>query len=478
MAFDEVVESDTPVLKLGNVIVSTNADITTWPWPRMIQTKYHVFLLTLQTSGELYLSELLLENGRLIPTVMGSLGLATLIETVDIADFDLFYVISTFGYTADEVPKPSIKTYTKDLNATEFSRIASFSTPTMGAICNYKNQFVGSNLVNVPSSIWSDLSSDGIIWSGIGNFELDPTVDYTAGFRNGEFLYSEGRAVTIYKLLPLDSRYLPGIVVYSNVGKFLLTPESTPTGFTYGVKLLGGLGVSSGNHIAGDDFIHGFIDTHRDFWTLESPHTSSPVEGNFKKLGYRDYILELFDYKSSEDHRVIVSYVPKNKRFYISNGNKCLIINEFGACHSFQCVSSVIKASDGRLYGTFKNLPDTSAYIVSDELDFGTRGLKSIESIFGSVKVAHGEQVSYAVDYQTDKQKAFSRLPYRNSNPRGEARIGVTAAEFRLVVSISDYTDAQIDWLLMNVKFSDSRFRRGPTFPDASLTTRQGQPQS
>lgn len=478
MPFDEIVESATPILKLPKVLATTNADITTWPWPRMIRTQYHVFLLTVQASGELYLSEIILENNRILVTVMGSLGLATLIETVDIADFNLFYVVSTFGYTVDEVPLPITQTYIKDLRATEFSRLAIFSSPTMGVVCNYKNQFVGANIVNPIEGIWAGLSTDGIIWSGIGNFVLDPTVDYTAGFLPGEFLYSGAQKVIIYKLLPLDSRYLPGVVAYSNTGKVLLTPETTPTGFTYGVKKLGGLGISSGNHVAGDDFIHGFIDTDRDFWILESPHNSSPVEGNFKKLGYRDYILDLFDFISTEDHRVIVSYVPKSKRFYISNGNKCLVINEFGAYHSFQCVSSVIKAPNGSLYGTFKNLSNTTAYIVSDTLDFGTRSLKSIESIFGGVGAASKEIISYSVDYRVAKDKLFNRLPYRIINPRGEARIGVTASEFRLVVSISNYLEASIDWLMINTKFSDSRFRRGPTFPDASIVSRQGQPQS
>lgn len=477
MAYDEVVESDTPVLKLPKVLVTTNADITTWPWPRMIRTQYHVFLLTVQTTGELYLSELLLENNRLITTVMGSLGLAALIETVDIADFDLFYVISTFGYTSDVVAVPSIKTYFKDLNATEFSRITRFVSPAMGTVCNYRNQLIGANIVNPAGGIWSDLSTSGILWSGIGSFGLDPTVEYTAGFMPGEFLYSSAQKATIFKLLPLDVRGSGGIIAYSNIGKLLLSPEITPTGFTYGVKKLHGLGISSGNHIAGDEFIHGFIDTHRDFWTLESYNAAAPGGGNLKKLGYRDYILELFDYTSTEDHRVIVSYIPRDKRFYISNGNKCLIINEFGACHSFQCVSSVIAAADGTLYGTFKNLPDTSAYIVSEALDFGARGLKSIESIFGGISMARTERVSYTVDHRVTRDKAFNRLPYRVVNPRGEARIGVTAIEFRLVVNISNYLEAAIDWLMINTAFVDNRFRRGPTLPDASITTRQGQQQ-
>jgi hypothetical protein len=253
-------------------------------------------------------------------------------------------------------------------------------------------------------------------------------------------------------------------VAYSDAGRFLLTPNPTPNGFTYGVKDLDGFGITSGNHVAGDKFIHGFIDVHRDFWTLESPHFSSPIGGNYKKLGYRNYIMDLLDIGD-----VIVSYVSKNKRFYISNGHQCLIINEFGACHVFQCPSSVIKASDGRLYGTFLSNPDTTGLLVSDGLDFGSRGLKSIEAIVGGVDATVGATVQYSVDWRHSRQSAFSRLPWRSVSPRGEARIGVTASEFRLAVRISNYADAQVEWLGVNIKFPDNRFKRGLSLAEANI---------
>jgi hypothetical protein len=380
------------------------------------------------------------------------------------------------GLSVDLVPV--ISTFTKNLTG-GYPFLTQFTTPGMGACCNFRNQFVAANIVNDPTSIWSDLYSDGILWSGIGNFELNPIVDYTAGFKTGGNSHSFGARPTIYKVLPLEGHHFQGvpmIVVYSNAGKFLLVPNETRTGFVYGESVLRGLGITSGNHVAGDEYIHGFIDSYRDFWTLESPHYSSPAGGNLKKLGYRKYILNLFNYVSSEDHRVIVSYIPKEARFYISNGNECLIINQFGACNVFQCPSSVIAAPDGNLYGTFKSLPDLSARIVTDELDFGTRALKSIESMFGAIDSGPDATVKFTVDWNKASGDDFFRLPFRNVNPRGEAHIGATGAEFRAVVSISDYTEAQIQWLMFNVKFPDNRFRRGATMGPESVVTRQGQP--
>ena len=469
MAFDAIVESSTPTLKLPTAVRTTNADVTTWPWPRLFQTKYHLFCATRQASGNLYLSEVLFENGRTILTAVLDLGAEALIETIDIADFGLYYVVSTYGLTADAVPVPSIKTYVKNLSAvSKFQSLDAFTTPAMGVVCNYQGQLIGGNIVNVAASKWSDLNSDAVVWSGVGNLDFDPSYDFTAGFMSGQFPYSVGKVPTVFKIMPLHSR---GLVIYSEAGKFYMTPERTETGFAYGVRRLSDLGITSGNHVAGDEFVHGFIDLHRDFWILESQKQESTPGGNYKKLGYRDYIQELFDYTSSEDHRVIVSYIPMNRRFYISNGNRCLIINEFGACHVFQSVSSIVKLSDGKLYGTFKNNPDTSALIITDELDFGSRGFKTIESIVGGVDKPKDAIAQYTVDWRQSRADNFSRLPWRNTSPRGEARIGVTAGGFRLGVRVSNYVDAEVEWLAVNIKFPDNRFKRGPSLAEANLVS-------
>lgn len=476
MAYDEIVESSTPTLKLPTVSLSTDADIDTWPWPRLFQTRYHIFCATLQASGKLHLSEVLTENGRIILIVVLDLGSAALIESIDIADFGSYYVVATYGLTADAVPVPSIKTYVKNLSAiNKFPSLDAFTTPTMGTVCNYQGQLIGGNIVNVPTSKWSDLNSDGVVWSGIGNLDFDPGYDLTSGFMPGQFPYSVGKAATVFKAMPMHSRAATGIVVYSDAGRFHMSPERTETGFTYGVQLMSELGVTSGNHVAGDEFIHGFIDVYRDFWILESSQQAVQSGGNYKKLGYRSYIKELFDYTSSEDHRVIVSYTPKNKRFYISNGNKCLVINEFGACHVFQLVSSIVRLSDGNLYGTFKSNPDTSAVIFSDTLDFGSRGFKTVESVVGGIDLAKDAITQYTVDWRQSRVDVFSRIPWRNTNPRGETRIGVTACEFRLGIKISNYVDAKIEWLGINIKFPDNRFKRGLSLAEENIVSTRGE---
>ena len=195
--------------------------------------------------------------------------------------------------------------------------------------------------------------------------------------------------------------------------------------------------------------------------------------GTVKKLGYRSYIRELLDYSSVEDHRVVVSYIDKNKRFYISNGRQCLIINEFGACSIFQCVSSVVIGHDGKLYGTFRNTQDTEARFVTDEIDFGSRGLKSIESIIGSFNYPLGSRLQFAVDWRVSNG-AFKRVPWKSTGPRGEAIIKVTASAFRVCARITNYIDVGIEYLGLNMKYPDNRFKRGPTLDEGNLVSTRG----
>ena len=459
MPFDDVVESSAPVLGPVVARLQAESDIITWPWPRLLMTKYHCFAFTVQGTGDLFLSECSLSSGRTYYTPVVNLGSALQVQQVDVADFGPYYVVSTFGFSQDALPIPIIRTFARELSIpVTFPCLFPLSLPVVGTCCNFRNQFLGANVLPGGFPLAPELGSDGVVWSGIGAFEMNPGVDVTAGFMRVRFPYNTGQVPVIYRVFP----HYSGIVLYSDAGKVILIPREIETGFTYASHILPGLGIISGNHVAGDEHIHGFIDLEGDFWTQEFPTTqTTPDGGAVKKLGYRNYIKEMLEFSKSEDSRVTVSYLPRNKRFYISNGDKCLIINEFGACQIHQCVSSLVQGSDRNLYGTFRNASNTQALIVSDEMDFGTRALKSIESITGGVVHAPQEDVSFAVDWRMSQGDLWKRSPWRPAGPAGQAVIKITAVEFRICVRITNYIDAQVEYLGLNVKFPDNRFKRG-----------------
>ncbi len=469
MPFDDVVESSNPILGSARAV----PDVVTWPWPRLLVTDYHTFIFTVQASGRLALSEVTFNSGRFTFVVVLDIDDANLISQVSIADFGPFYVLTTYGLTLDPVALPSIKTFVRDLNIpTSLNCLVPFSTPSVGTCCNYKGQFIGGNILFDPMGIYGDLGSDAIVWSAIGSFEFNPVNDPTAGFRRIDFPNSIGKQPTIYKIFPHHT----GLVIYSDAGRVFLAAEAVESAFTYSHQPLKGLGVASANHVAGNQYTQGFIDLYGDFWVWELQHATVKFDGGVvKKLGYRSYIRALLDYSSVDDHRVIVSYVDKTKRFYISNGNQCLVINEFGACSIFQCISSVIAAPDGRLYGTFRNTQDTEARFVSDEIDFGSRALKSVESIIGGVNYAPGSNLQFAVDWRMSNNSNFKRTPWRTSGPRGESVIKVTASTFRICGRITNYIDAEVAYLGLNMKYPDNRFKRGPTMDAGNLTSTRGE---
>jgi hypothetical protein len=254
------------------------------------------------------------------------------------------------------------------------------------------------------------------------------------------------------------------VMAYTNAGIMILRPSSVGGLFTYGDYYVEGLGVSSGNHVAGDDFIHGCIDLRGDFYTIEPG-------GRIEKLGYREYISPMLtdvgysgdyahDYVGANSH-VIVSYYPKDRRFYISDGNTCVIVNRFGAYTAFQRPSSVIQGWNGQLYGTFSESPDQSAVAVLDTQDFGTRDFKNLESVVAGVRCSSGASIEFSTYWRSSASGEFRQSEWKPGGPTGEATIQVASAEMKPAVRISSYEGAELTYLIANIKFTGRKFRRG-----------------
>jgi hypothetical protein len=202
------------------------------------------------------------------------------------------------------------------------------SEPRFGTCCNFRGQFLAGNIqTNIPNSIWAEYGTAGIIWSEIGSFVLTPEIARTSGFKQEQFPFNTGVKPVIYTMLPT----LEGIVIYSNSGVVLLRPDLVSNTFSYSAQNREGIGVASGRHCAGDLYIQGYINLDREFYYVEA-------NGQQTKRGYKDIITRMFE----QDPRVIVSYLPKDYRFYISNSIECLIVNKFGA---YQCHQKVAGAA-------------------------------------------------------------------------------------------------------------------------------------
>jgi len=458
--YDEIVESSAPILSLSSP--SYVADISSWPYPRIISTRYRIIAFIPRNNGNLYCYEMALApQGLWNGTSVGSLGAIADIAQLNIADFGPFYVISLMNSN-----NSIVRTYMRDpsaiisttLDPLENQLIIPSTEPAFVCCCNFNGQLVGGNIYapsNETTNYWSALGTNCILWSGIGSSEFNPAIDPTAGFRELITSYASGKKATIYSTLPLQE----GVICYTDHGIVALVNDTVQNIATYGLVPLKSLGIASGNHVAGDNYIHGFIDLNCDFWTLENTsfRLLDQQGGKLTKRGYRDVIAALFATSSP----VIVSYLPRDNSFYISNGLKSLVINRFGAGLVHQAVSGLFEGYDKKLYGTFFDSGDLQGRITLESVDFNARGIKSLEALLAGISCASSTAVTYATDYRMSKNSSFKRSLSKRGGPRAEARIGVSALEFRPNITFSSYVESELEYLRANVKFPDGRFRRG-----------------
>jgi len=417
-------------------------DITIWPRPLLVNSQYRLFSIVLQPNGGAYLLELYFINGSWTQRTVGLVGVSNRITQVDIADFGEFYVVA--GLDVGGVAYCFTQQAT---SVTSASLMNAITNPRFGTCCNFRGQFLAGNIqTDTPDSVWAEYGSAGIIWSEIGNFELSPSIDRTAGFKQEQFPFNTGIKPVIYTMLPT----LEGIVVYSNSGVVLLKPTLVGNTFAYSAQNREGIGVASGRHVAGDLYIQGYVNLDREFYIVEA-------SGQQTKRGYKEILTRMFE----QDPRIIVSYLPKDYRFYVSNSVECLIINKYGAYQCHQKVAGAAVAPNGVLYGSFMDDLDLEARITSDSMDFGSRGIKHVESML--VGLDHHELTeSFAsVDWRMSANEPFTDFEWITLGINGEAGIHVGAREFRIKMKISNYVDSRVDYLTPNIKYSDQRFKRG-----------------
>lgn len=414
------------------------ADITIWPRPLLVNSPYRLFSIVLQPNGGAYLLELYFMNGSWTQRISGFIGESARIAQVDIADFGEFYIVA--GLDVDG----KAYCYAKELLSGFVSRTFD---PFFGTCCNFRGQFLAGNIQTLDTeSVWAEYGSAGVIWSEPGSIELNPQIARASGFKQEQFPFNTGVKPVIYSMLPT----LEGVVVYSNSGVVLLRPDLVNSTFTYSAQNREGIGVASGRHVAGDLYIQGYINLDREFYYVEP-------NGQQTKRGYKEIITRMFE----QDSRVIVSYLPKDYRFYVSNSIECLVINKFGAYQCHQKVAGAAVAPNGKLYGSFMDDKDVEARITSDNMDFGSRGIKSVESMLVGLDHASGTDAFASVQWRMEANSEFAEFDWITLGPNGEAGVHVAAREFRLRMKVTNYLNSRVDYLTPNVKYSDQRFKRG-----------------
>lgn len=439
-----------------------------WPLPRIHFLKNKILGFTYTDEEELYAFEMYYNKGNWSAVFVKNLGYVDRIKQISIADFGPYYMLAVMYIDIDE--SYYIRNYVRDISIVPYwglqvealVDISYNNQPLLGTICNYNAQIVGG-AVDSNAYPWDSLGMNTILWSGIGNLEFNPSIDPTAGFTNVEWKsnYALGEGM-ILRVLQLGST----IVAYGEGGIEILSPYSsdysshTRSSAPMKKGSLSTLGIQSGNHVAGNNTIHGFVDFENRFCTI------TEKEG-VQRLGYKEYLDPIM---ASED--VLVNYNPRLNTFYVSNGERCFVYNGVGGYTTNQCITSLGYTNDGTLFGFYVDNEDTQGRIVTQEMDLGIRGIKTVQSVEASISTDGNTYT--AIDYKYNKGSSFTRSPWIYQSPEGISSVAFAGIEHRVGVASDDYTSMKISDLNIHFKVVDRRFLHGPIGRNVEDITERG----
>lgn len=276
--------------------------------------------------------------------------------------------------------------------------------------------------------------SNWVGWSKIGeaNFKMDLVND--AGFRP---MVWDGYC---FALLQLDN----SAIAYGTNGVTMLFPAQATFGFR---ELLMGVGVKSKDAVAGNDKVHYFIDRDDQLWQVTT-------EGA-QMLDYSEFLSTLVN--------PICFFDNFQERLIISDENNGFILTKEGLGGGYYNLTGYVRDAGSYVVASCATITRPQPYIITAPIDFGQRGSKTITSVHMSTDTPELFELAY--DFRFTQGENWRETPWVPFNSWGTAFLRCAALEFRVKIrAIEDILDepwdAQIDYLNINIQFTDQRFKR------------------
>jgi hypothetical protein len=399
----------------------------------------------------------------------------------DFADFDWFYAMSfaymNSGTVATKCYTRSPGTITSGTlmilgepvlidgqeveiageGATLITALPSDACPTFISCCNYKGQAILGGIIST-NATWTQLGMASVAWGAIGSWEFRPSSNRTAGFIR--MPWADWDQGMVLKVARLGDR----VIVYGNGGSCCLVPYTKENAIGFGLdnKVMGP-GIESGFHWAGDYDKHLFIGNDHNLYLTNETGDYGKALG-FKKLGYKEYIDEL--YMETQDYGIgtpiCLSYDSLKRRFFISGPHSCYVLTEYGLYKCHQSTSGVGRYRGNKLTGFTSDLGDYEGRMTGDTIDMRLRGMKTVETIeFG---VDGGSDLYGAVDfkYEYTKNSIYRSSSWKPLGHNGVVYPGITASDIRVKFKATDYRDGiKLDYANVKWKLTDKRSVRG-----------------
>lgn len=353
-----------------------------------------------------------------------------------VADFGGFYVFAngsdTSVYTLSEGLQPFVEYQSEPV--------------LFGTCCNFNGQLFVGNIIPFEGfygfeGTWGDAGADYVGWSKIGNVDMRLDKSNVAGHR------PMGLGGVVLRVLPLGK----SVIAYNTKGVQMYYPTAEHA-VGFGMKELSLPGCASRSAVGGNRFEHLMVDNIGQLWYLKN-------EQEPQLLGFEEYFRPML----GKD--IIVTYNEAWKTFDITDGEVAYRLCRSGLTRHWQAVTSQFNSLEDTI-GTFHEVENQGFEIVSDVLDFGFRGHKTITGI--EVGGSFSAPVFASVDWRSHNEKYFRSTPWQILSPQGISRPRVTADEFRIKLQSASKIAVEIDYITVKYQITDRRNTRGSTNVDAN----------
>jgi hypothetical protein len=306
-------------------------------------------------------------------------------------------------------------------------------------------------------------------WSQIGSFDfLGESADArfnTAGFY---YLPTDDDDVVL-AILPLEKNF----IVYSTYGIFAFTPVDTPA-TTFGVKQIYNTGIScvgaaawNGKELDSENIC---VDRNGDLVHIGLKSEAFTRTLEVKNLGFSEFLLPMLD-----DKKLHITFNPhvKDGEWYISDGVSSYLYNGLGLGATNKCITSIISYHNAKTtnasdivrvtdspIGFYRDTGRTEMLLVTDTLDFGIRGIKTIQSVEVGYDADRDVSCAVAVDFRYDKSSPYRRSAWKRVNKEGIVVPMVSGVDLRIVVRAIP-CDVDVDYVNIRWKLPDKRNIRG-----------------
>lgn len=425
-------ESYSPMKEYPNEIVHL------WPFPQIIRDNRMRYIIILDETRATYflydISDLSSDNT--VPLLQIPIFQTDNPHGFELANFDnfVFFTNGTIGYVAP--------LDTAALNSEH-------GIPN----CRHCVAFNGQLLIGNVTDGTLGLDESGIAWSEIGTYNFKPVLTSvddanlridrvtTAGFAK---VPGGG---TVHRLVKLGEQ----VIVFTSNRIVGMRPVVEPLA-TFGFTEMATVGINGPGCVCATQGELVFIDNYGWIWRLLST-------GELRKLGYKEFMNNL------NLSRVVITYDELNRDYYISDGQRCYLLTQWGLSEVYQCPSTIfVNEMEYDTYCINHGGNDQQAFVLTDIIDFGFRPMKHISSV--SFGVAGDGEMDYEalVMNRFDVNEEFHNIDKSDKidvNAEGVAFVDIGGSDFKFGLSARDLRDFNLDYFKVRWKLIDQRSIRG-----------------